>query len=110
MWIIDSPLNRPVVHRQWQHSRQQDKQSSLSLTIFNDTYDASNEQKFWDILLTIDEHHGETSFCSEEAYTRLTALGLQLTRSIEEELLAIGFNVTEVLSTGFSAKTTASPA
>lgn len=99
VWIIDSPLNRPVVHQLWQQSRQGD----LSLTIFNNTQDVSIEDKLLGIFLAVDEHHGETSFCSEEAYTRLTVLGLPPTREVEELLADIEFAVCYVFPAGFSA-------
>ncbi|UOQ65237.1 hypothetical protein [Hymenobacter volaticus] len=107
VWIVDSLLNTPVVHQLW-HQSKRDKQSHLSLTLFSQMEGTAIEQRLCDLLLTIDEHHGEASFCREEAYTRLTVLGLELTHALAEELLCSDFRVYEVLLTGFSVETTAS--
>lgn len=102
VWIVGSSVNTPVVHHLWQQSKQNSK-SNLSLTLMNCVEGVEMEQQFGNLLLTIDEHHGEASFNYEEAYSRLTVLGLQLTPVVEKDLVNFEFQPFILLPDGFSA-------
>lgn len=102
VWIVESAQNTPVVHNLWQQSKQEES-NSLFLTLFKQNYCSDKEESFSDILITINEHHGEASFSADKAYTHLTVLGMLPTSVVEEYLADMGLQLTATFATGFMA-------
>lgn len=99
VWIVGTRINRTVVERLWKERPQESHLTSI--TVFNDSEGSSTEDLFVSHLDTIDLHHGIHS--SDPPYTILEVLGTALTKRIETNLAAFGFNEFTSIREGFRA-------
>lgn len=99
VWIVDTPINRPVAERMW---KEHPSESHLtSITAFKAQGSSSAEDLFLNEMNTIDLHHG--SYSSNPPYTALEVIGMPLSDRLRTELAEYGFNEFRPKSDGFVA-------
>jgi hypothetical protein len=100
VWIVDTPINKPVAQRLWKERSQEGHLTGI--TTFNNVDSLSPEDLLLAELDTIDLHHGSCS--AHPPYTVLEVLGTPLTSKVRNELSAYKFNQFHENSAGFAAK------
>jgi hypothetical protein len=99
VWIVDTPINKPVAQRLWREQPQND--SLTGITTFDFSNSASPEDIVASMLGAIDLHHGHYS--ADPPYTVIEVFGARLTDKLKAELSEYGFSEFEPGSTGFRA-------
>ena len=99
VWIVDTPINKPVAQRIWRQHSQND--SLTGITTFDASNSASSEDIVASMLDTIDLHHGPCS--ADPPYTVIEVLGARLTDELKADLSEYGFSEFEPGSSGFRA-------
>jgi hypothetical protein len=97
VWIVDTPINKPVVQRLWKERPDEDHLTGI--TTFNDAASLAPEDSLLSHLDTIELHHGVYS--ADPPYTVLEAFGAKLTGNAKSVLSEYGFDKFEITSTGF---------
>jgi hypothetical protein len=99
VWIVDTPVNKPVAQRLW---KERPHESHLTcITTFDDWNPVSPEDLLIGELHMIDLHHG--SYSTDTPYTILEVFGAPLSERIKVELSEYGFNEFHPTAAGFSA-------
>jgi hypothetical protein len=99
VWIVDTPVNKPVAQRLW---TEQPQSSSLTgITTFDASHSTSPEDIVASMLGAIDLHHGVYS--AGPPFTVIEIFGARLTDKLKAELFEYGFSEFEPSSTGFRA-------
>src|SRR6267154_6155979 len=81
VWIVDTPLNRPVAERLWKEHKQ--RSHLTGITVFDDQKSSSPEELLVSQIDTIDLHHGVHS--ANPPYTVVEAIGASITDRIRAE-------------------------
>jgi hypothetical protein len=97
-WVIDSPINAPVVQRIW---RERSAPSHLTGVTKFSSAGLDPEQALIEQLPTVDEHHG--CYSADPPYTVVEVAGAPLTTRVREALAAYGFDNFEATPAGFRA-------
>jgi hypothetical protein len=88
-WVIDSPLNTPVVHRLWRERN--DENRLTGITTFKAGSDLSPEDEAVGLLDTIETHHGEYS--ADPPYSVIEFIGCTDSERLRSGLAEFGFRV-----------------
>jgi hypothetical protein len=99
VWMVDTPINKPVVQRFWNERPDQDHLTGI--TTFNDLNSLSPEEMLLGHLDTIELHHGSQS--ADPPYTVIEVFGAQLTPNAKNVLSEYGFDTFQITSAGFTA-------
>ena len=94
LWIVQSPVNTPVVQRLW-------REKVGKITSFVASKNGDAESDLIQILDTVDLHHGEHS--SDPAYTHIEVLGCLPSEPIRTELEALRLQIISSTHEGFLA-------
>jgi hypothetical protein len=100
VWIVDTPVNKPVAQRFWKEQSQRDHLTGV--TTFKDLQSLTAEDLLLKEIDAIDLHHGPYS--SNPPYTLLEIIGTPLTGRVQQELSAYGFDEFHSSPNGFVAK------
>jgi hypothetical protein len=99
IWIELSPANEPVVRALW--ASQPGQHYRTGITGMKFIPEIAPEENLLAQLATIDLHHGPYS--SDTPYAELEVVGCQLTASIRDALIKLGFVHFVALPKGFAA-------
>jgi len=100
VWVVDTPVNRPVAERLW---KERPAESHLTgITLFVDSVALSPEDLLLSEVETIDLHHGPYS--ADPAYTVLKVFGTPLTGRARDALREYGFDDFRPDEAGFTAR------
>jgi hypothetical protein len=99
VWIVDTPINTPVVHRLWKERRADNEQNGI--TTFKVFPGKSREENFLSNLSTIDLHHGHYS--NDPPYAQIEVIGASLSDQIKAALSEYGFHQVVATAEGFCA-------
>jgi hypothetical protein len=99
VWIVDTPVNKPVAQRLWRERPQVNPLTGI--TTYNFSGDASPEENLLKELDTIDLHHG--SYSANPPYTRMEVFGARLSDKIKFALADYGFHEFSPTTGGFVA-------
>jgi hypothetical protein len=97
VWVVDTPINKPVVQRFWKERPDEDHLTGV--TTFNDAASRSAEDSLLSQLDTIELHHG--AYSADPPYTVLEVFGTELTENAKGVLSEYGFDKFQTTSTGF---------
>jgi hypothetical protein len=99
VWIVSSPVNRPVAERLW---KERPAPTHLAgITTYGYSADASSEENLLNELSTIDLHHGPYS--ANPPYSTIEVFGTPLSDKISVALTDYGFNQFSSTTDGFVA-------
>jgi hypothetical protein len=104
-WVIDSPVNTPIVHRIRTERPAQDHLTGI--TCFSGFEGGSPEDLLLNELDMIDLHHG--SYSADPPYTKIEIFGVSLTNTIKDALVEYGFDNFQSGIDGFSATRSSIP-
>lgn len=96
VWIVDTPVNKPVAQRLWA----QRPNELTGVTTFT-ALGKSAEETLLAELDTVDDHHGQ--YAATPRYTILEVIGASLTPRIKAELEEYGFQQFRPNEEGFTA-------
>jgi len=99
VWIVDTPINKPVAQRLWKERPGADYRSGI--TTFTTTEQSSPEDILIGELDTIDLHHG--LYSADPPYTVLKVNGTPPSDRIRAELSAYGLEEFHETADGFTA-------
>lgn len=100
VWVIDTPTNRIFAEDYWRQGV--DDERSGNITTFKVSDGTPDILDIFDLLDTIDLHHGLLS--STPPYAVLEVIGLPLSAIIRSRIRKLGFTRFEPTGDGFCAK------
>jgi hypothetical protein len=99
IWIVYTPINKPVAQRLWKEKPQTTHLTGI--TTYNYSENESPEQNFLKELDTIGLHHGICSTASP--ITRMEVIGTDATSIVKFKLADLGFHDITTTADGFMA-------
>ena len=100
VWIVQSPVNMPVVRALWARARETDPQTCITGMTCDPEEDP--ERSLMDWLGVVDCHHDIAS--TPAPYTCLTVAGATLTKNVQAALEVLGFAEFVGTADGFVAR------
>jgi hypothetical protein len=89
VWVIDTPINAPLVHRLCRERKGEDHLTGI--TTFKPSADSFPEEEVIRMLDTLEDHHGEYS--ADPPYSILEIIGCGDSERLRSALAEFGFRV-----------------
>ena len=105
VWIVDTPTNREVFVRLWNHLSNPDHRAKGAITSFKITNPQDRMGNLLGILPELETHHGEVggNYLVFPPGFVLKVIGLELTENVKSALRDFGFKSFVGIPVGFQA-------